>query len=514
VNEPKDAELSTKVLRGMGWNLLGTLSVALFAFVYSIVIARLLHSDDYGKLTLLVTLAGTLVLLTSFGFESTINRFVPEYRVKKEFGKIKSLLRKLLLIRLVVISVISIILFFGSDFIATTVFSKPELGVYIRVLAVIVLPYGFEGIFRSLLVSYYDLKYVNIAILIARTVNFTLAFSLFYAFGEDLMGPIVADLITWTFLMAVYALKAFLTTKKPKAESIDLARVIRYSGFLYIFTVTNFIIMQQMDVILLGVFWESKIAGFYFLGYNLAYFSANFFAVVLLGGIALSFYSELYAKKDFSSLKKAYSANFEFIYITMIPISVGGIVLARDLIGMLYGPEYFDVVAILIMFFISFNLTKVSSITATYLSAMDKESKLLKSRAIFGATNVVLNLILIPQYGALGAVVGTAIAGILMTVYESYLVHKLVKPDYPVSFVGKVVLASLVMGALVFILHEYVTPFLPFLILIGLLVYVGIAYVLKPITSEVVEIVEKADVPFKRFVTYFARRPHRPGGLA
>lgn len=512
MKEPEDTELSTKVLRGMGWNLLGTVSVALFAFIYSIVIARLLQPDDYGKLTLLVTLAGTLVLLTSFGFESTINRFVPEYRVQKKFGKIKSLLNKLLLIRLGVISAISVLLFFGSDFIATTIFSEPEIGVYIRVLAVIVLPYGFEGIFRSLLVSYYDLKYVNIAILIARSVNFALAFTLFYAFGEDLMGPIVADLLTWTFLMAAYALKAYLTTKKRKSESIDLARVIRYSGYLYIFTVTNFIIMQQMDVILLGIFWESKIAGFYFLGYNLAYFSANFFAIVLLGGIALSFYSELYAKKDMVSLKKAYAANFEFIYITMIPISVGGIVLARDLIGLLYGPEYFDVVAILVVFLISFNLTKVSSITATYLSAMDRESKLLKSRAIFGATNIGLNLMLIPPYGALGAVIGTAIAGIMMTVYESYLVHKLIKPDYPVKFVGKVVLASLAMGILVFVLHEYVTASLPLLILVGLLVYVGIALVLKPITPEVIEIVEKADVPFKKLVNYFARRPHRPGG--
>ncbi len=43
-------------------------------------------------------------------------------------------------------------------------------------------------------------------------------------------------------------------------------------------------------------------------------------------------------------------------------------------------------------------------------------------------------------------------------------------------------------------------------------VMIGIALVLKPITPEVVEIVEKADVPFKRLVKYFARRPHRPGG--
>jgi O-antigen/teichoic acid export membrane protein len=176
--------------------------------------------------------------------------------------------------------------------------------------------------------------------------------------------------------------------------------------------------------------------------------------MALTGGITLTYLSELYAKKDKVGLKKTYTIFFEYNYFFMIPISVGGIILSEELIVLLYGPEYSNAILILSIFFISMLIMKLGMITSTFLSAMDSEKKLLYSRSIFGITNISLNLILIPIYGAFGAVIGTSCAGIAGAAFESYLVHNLVKPKYSFEFLAKIMAASMVMGLIIWGLKE------------------------------------------------------------
>jgi O-antigen/teichoic acid export membrane protein len=187
----------------------------------------------------------------------------------------------------------------------------------------------------------------------------------------------------------------------------------------------------------------------------------------------------------------------------MVPISIGGLILSSELITLLYGEEYSDAIPILWIFFISMLIMKLGGITSTFLSAMDNEKKLMFSRGIFGVTNLILNFILIPAYGAFGAVIGTSCAGIAGVTYESYLVHKLVVPKYPLKFLCKVVTASLVMGAVIWIARGFIYNLIPsaigvvVLIIIGFAVFIGISIILKPISKEVMEMIKDSKLPLK-----------------
>ncbi len=498
-------KLSSKVVRGVGWNFVGVFGTLTINFVYTLIIARLVSPDDFGRLTFLLQLLATIILLSTMGFEYAINKFVPIHRVENQTGKTVYMVRKMFLLKLGVILALSLVFFFGSDIIAEQIFTKKGLSFYIKLVAIILIPYGFEGIFRPLLVSYYEQKVANLSIVGARFLNLMLATALIIVLN-DISGGLYAELISWSTFLAIILVenKRKVFTEKVMPSKVDLRTVMKYSSFLYAYAIMNLLLGQQLDIILLGRFQPDAEIGFYFIGYNLSYLAVSVFNLALAGGITLTFFSELYAKRDFKGLSKTYTVFFEYNYFTIIPIAVGGILVGKELIELLYPSDYVAALPILTIFFVSFCFIKLGGITSTFMSAMERERALVASRTIFGITNLALDLVLIPKYGAVGAAIATSIAGVLGIGYESYVVHKLVSPEYPTRFLGKVFVASLVMGVVVLgakvLLGGSIFGLNSIIILVplGVVVYLVMVKILKPVSDIVMEMMEETRVPLKR----------------
>jgi O-antigen/teichoic acid export membrane protein len=496
--------LSSRIVRGVGWNFVGVFGTLTINFVYTLIVARIVSPDDFGRLTFLLQLISMIILASSMGFEYAINKFVPIQNVENQPGKTVDMIRKMMLLKTGVILVLALIFYFGSDFIAEYIFTKSELSLYLKLVAIILIPYGLEGIFRPLLVSYYEQKVANLAIVSSRLINLVLATGLIIALN-DIAGGLYAEMISWSLFLAVILIESNRRIFKERVEParVDLRMVMKYSSLLYAYAVMNVLLGQQLDIVLLGRFQPDEVIGFYFIGYNLSYLAVSIFNLALAGGITLTFFSELYAKRDYDGLKKTYTVFFQYNYFTIIPIAIGGIILGEPLIRLLYPSVYVQALPILTIFFVSFCFIKLGGITSTFMSAMDKERALVTSRTIFGITNLALNLVLIPEYGAVGAAIGTSIAGILGVAYESYVVHKLVSPVYPIAFLGKVLLASLVMGITVLVAQALLggtvlgVNSIVVLLPLGLLVYIAMVKLLRPVSPEVLEMMEKAGVPLK-----------------
>lgn len=493
-------DLSRKVVRGVGWNFLGVFGTLAISFVYTLIMTRIVDPDNFGRLTFLLQLLTTTILFSTMGFESAINKFVSTHKVEQQTGKTVDMIRKMILIKLFVILSISLGLYLGSDHIASFFFGSVGLSLHIKLVAIVLIPSGLEGLFRPLLVSYYETKVTNLSMVAARLLNILLASSLIILLS-DISGGLYAELISWSFFLAILliATRKRVFAKKVVPVRIDLKRVLRFCSLLYAFTIMNMILGQQIDILLLGGLTPDAEIGFYFIGYNLSFLAISIFNLALAGGITLAFFSELYAKKDYKGLRTTYTVFFEYNYFTIIPIAVGGLIVGQQLVGLLYPSEYLAAVPILSVFFIGFSIMKMLGITSTFMMAMEKEKALVASRTLFAVTKIGLNLVLIPVYGAVGAAIATSIAAILIVSYESYVVHKLVSPEYPTRFLAKVLLASFVMGAAMFFTQFFLTDSIIILLIIGLVVYLVMVYLLKPVSKVVLEKMEDTGVPLKIF---------------
>lgn len=133
--------------------------------------------------------------------------------------------------------------------------------------------------------------------------------------------------------------------------------------------------------------------------------------VTSLGTVMLPKIANLYSKNEHEEVKKYLRKAFTVISFLTIPIAFGIMGVSDRFIPMFFGADFVS----------SVSLTKVSSVLVIiiglgnvfgtqYMLATGKNREYTKSVCIGAAVNVVLNVILIPRYSALGAVIATVSA--------------------------------------------------------------------------------------------------------
>jgi len=80
----------------------------------------------------------------------------------------------------------------------------------------------------------------------------------------------------------------------------------------------------------------------------------------------------------------------------------------------------------------------------TMLYALNLERKVSLSRVIAGLINIILNIILIPQLGALGAIISTGFSTILVIMIEYVFLKSFISISFPFLYFFKILVISLI----------------------------------------------------------------------
>ena len=513
-----------KVITGIGWNFVGLIAGSVSGLVSGVLLAVLLGPSDYGYMALVMSVLNVLVVGSALGFEFALNKYIPLLLAEKKSSGILRLVRNFTIIKVAIAVALSVVISLTADMLADTVFRKPELGVYLRVLALLVVPYSLESIYRGLLTGFYLQKFINL--LDAGTKALYLAVAAVVLLrGYGVLGVLFVSLLIQVIFVTLAARRGFaaIPPGHVAGEPPQMGKVLRFSLYLYLFTVMNFVLGQQLDVMMIGgMVSDIRQVGYYNIAYTFAYMSLSFFSLVLGGGITLTYFSELYGKKDMEGLRRGYTVLVEYVFVFIIPLAIVGAVLAKPLIYLIFGVQYAGtaVVELLALYFPVMAFLKFGGVTSTFMGAMDQEKKLVISRTIFGSTNIVLNYLLIPSLLAFGALIGAGVASIAGLAYESYVVHKSLHPRYPYRFLGRMIAISLVSGLAAYILRLLIEPaaaaagFGPqgtsLLVLGGAgLPWLGLTMalfiLLKPLSSETADVIDKVPMPFKKTVMRLIR---------
>jgi len=508
---------SGKLIRGVGWNFVGMIAGAVAGFMSSVLLARFLGSTEYGNLALTLSLLNILVIITALGFDFTLNKYIPVLREKGEAHGILPLVKNLLAIKSALGITLTVIIYFAADWLANTLFGKPDLAFYFRVLTLLVIPGTLEPIFRGILTAFYLQKFINILDAASKMLYLILAAAVLIL-NYGVMGVLLATFVSQLVFVLMAAKRSMAAI--PGGEGgecpIPLGKILKFSFFLYMYSIMNFVLGQQLDLLMIGAMVpDIRQVAYYTIAYTFSYTALSLFSLVLGGGITLTFFSELYAKKDYEGLRRGYTVMFEYLFVYIIPIGVAGTIMAGEILKLLFGDGYVGWMPLMLLtlYFPTMAIMKLGGITATFMSAMDQEKLLVVSRVIFGGSNIILNYLLIPYYGALGALIGTVVASIIGYMYEATVVHRTLKPRYPVGFLVKMVFLSLAGGTLMaglkYLLYPWATDIggmtgagiiLAGAGLPGLCLMAVLFVALKPLSRETVDVIGKIPLPLKRFI--------------
>jgi dTDP-4-amino-4,6-dideoxygalactose transaminase/O-antigen/teichoic acid export membrane protein len=507
---PDGAGNVRRVTSAVFWNFFGKTFLLGVRFAESVILVRLLGREEYGLYGSLINLEAIAVLVISLGLESAVSRFVPQFRAEGDAGKIRSLLGRIFRLRALLLLPAGAAVIFGGGFISATFYHGllPQ-GLLNAVFALVVIV-SFHSLFRTFLDSFFHVKFISMvdaatqgAYLLLAVLMVRSGYGLGGVFLALVLSQGTAALLLWNRFGST--LRREVPVAGTGRSGVGKRRVISYSWSLYLFGILLYVLGKGMDVLLIGVLLGDMVqVAWYMIAFNLAYYSLSVMDIAVSANFIVSLIVEANTAGNLRLLRKIFTGLFEFIYVYALPVAAGGLILAPSIVRFVYGAENGGAALLMVVFIAAMTVGKLSSVTSYFLVVLDRERVLVIARTLFGAVNLVLDLYLIPRYGALGAVLATSAVMVAITLFEAFLVWKILSPRYNPLFLVKTAAAAAAMAAVVAGGHAVwggpVGVTVPVLVAAGGAVYLLGIRILGPFSDEVRDLLSKTEYPFRSFI--------------
>lgn len=245
------------------------------------------------------------------------------------------------------------------------------------------------------------------------------------------------------------------------------------------------IIFVRVDIIMLSIMKGDAIVGWYGAAYGLTYGFKPLPQIFMNALLPLIAYYHVSSKK---SLKIAYERSFKYLLILGLPLAFGTTLLADRIIILLYGQQFSNSIIALQILAWDVLLIFLYTCSAFIIVSIDEQNKMAIIAGCTALINVVINLILIPEYSYVGAAIATIVAESFLLVSYTYIIsrHLYILPVH--KMILKPVIACIVM---VLFIYLFGGINLILLILISVILYFGVLFLLKEFSSEELHMFKK-----------------------
>jgi len=413
-----DQELVTeslgKVGKGASILFVGTILGIFFNFLTRVVITRFYTPSDYGMFNLYWTILSIFAAIGSIGLRNGIQRNISYYLGKDDKEKVPAIIGWGLAIGLAGGIIFAIGLFFFSDFIASFFSDDPILGYYFKIAALAVPSWvittamvsvfrGFERTKERILFQTFGRYTLMLA--------FAIVVSLLSLPFQNVILSVSIGIISLSIIFFIYYLKNkkdVLGIKKAFKWDISLGKKLLIFSLPLLLVDIMYRVMGWADTMMIGYFLTEDSVGFY----NVAKPLSKFISTGL--SISLFIYSpiaaSLYAKEKIQENKIIYTVITKWICFSTLPIALVFVFYPRWVISFLFGQDYMAAVIPLQILAVTFFINNFMGPNGATLTAYGKTKFLMYATSSAGILNIVLNGLLIPFYGIIGAAVATSIS--------------------------------------------------------------------------------------------------------
>ncbi|WP_022774956.1 flippase [Butyrivibrio sp. AE2015] len=181
---------------------------------------------------------------------------------------------------------------------------------------------------------------------------------------------------------------------------------------------------KTMDKIMLGVLSTEKELGFYHGSENVIRVPLAF--ITALGTVMLPRMSNMLAyRDDQKETERIFDKSILFVMFISTSICLGIMTVADIFVPVFYGMGFERCISLFYILLPSCLFLAFANVIRTqYLLPRKKDKLFITSLFLGAAVNVLLNLMLIPQYASLGASIGTLTAEIVVCVVQAAFVYK------------------------------------------------------------------------------------------
>lgn len=395
------------IASGAGLVFGGRLIKLVFGFLTQILMAQWLGVTSYGSVVLVNISLGVVGLFATLGLKGGLERNVPYFEDEPE--KARGVVKAAGQIGAVASGLVAGGLFVAAPFIAEVVFRDPEIAILLRIAA-IGLPFQ---ILRKLSIAAAkgsrDAKtHVVVKQIVHHPLN-TGLIALFILLDYGAAGAVAGNVLTIA-LTSVLALYLALDSLQFPLRGPTVGMRRRLLGFslpLMLSAGMNLLVFQ-VDTILVGAFLESAAAGIYNIAFQFRslgmffFFSFSFLLPPVL--------TRLEKTDEQAEALRTYQITSKWMVFASLPIIVGFLLFPEVIIRRIFGASYVRGADALRVLMIPILITVLLGPNGRALVALGHNKVNMYVNGTVGLSNVALNVVLIPEFGILGAAMATATA--------------------------------------------------------------------------------------------------------
>jgi len=307
---------------------------------------------------------------------------------------------------------------------------------------------GLTYPFLAVMSSFYDLKKVAFINFLNSVINVGIIFIAIYS-GLGIVF-LASNQVIFAFLGLILYYQ-FIKAHLPRPDigraivSLDrnLVKSIFKAALPFALLVGFSTVYNRIDVVLITHFLGYTETGFYAAAYK--FFDLLGFFPAVVSHSLYPVFASLMARRAVPEIRLTLERYLRFLIAIAIPMAVGGMLLSKEIIMVMAGPEYVSAAPTLAI------LVWAPAVLFVYIPVNSLViSQLTKFAVIVTGANVIFNvagnLLLLPRFGIRGAAAMTIVSELIQGVFYFYFVRKKITPFRFWVFLWRPAIAAGIMG--------------------------------------------------------------------
>jgi O-antigen/teichoic acid export membrane protein len=408
----------------------------LFGFLTFPILTRALTKEEYGVMSLISTTMALAVAVSKAGLSDGIIRFYKEYSVVSEKLTIFS---STVFIRGLIFSLFSVLLYLAAIPMLNHYWkSHGNYKVCFAVMACYLFIRPLNIIVTNFLRASGKTIFLNAVNLISTAVSAGLSLLLLLYVFKSLYGFYIGVIMA-EFAAAVIFFSWFFTQYKviPARASGDLAIQLIKFGLPLLFSECAFLGLSYVDRYLIVAYYDEAMLGLYSAGYNVAMYIANILMFSISYAI-VPIYVDIYCGEGREKTEAFLQKCLNYLLIALIPICFGFLAVAKELFITLASEKYASAATFSPIILLGTIIFALNSIFSAGLFLAKRTMTMLNIMLLAVAVKVLMNILLLPAYGVMGAAISTLVPCAMVTLLNGLLSYKhiRVKIDFKIICQG------------------------------------------------------------------------------
>jgi len=410
INRIRNDSNFSLLLKASSFNVMTKIVGTAFGFLASILIARSYGPELYGIVATISSAFTLLSLIALFGNQTLIVKIIPEYIEKHGYPIAKKLYFRILLISLYLTGGIILLWTLSEYLTPITLFRGLEQ--HSLLIAVLIAIATYKRLNTKTLRALGDYKIysmfdlltpVLLALLVLISISLKVPAHYFQYFY--FVPQVILCALSFYFVHSVYSQKskdAF--NKKPSPKALPTkASLIKTSFPMFGITISTAII-AHFDILMLNHFTSPGTVGVYAIYAKIVIISS--LATQTINSMFAPTVSRLFSANKFDELKIFAKKTTFLSFSVSITLTAIFLLIHKPFLG-LYGDDFLTELPTLYTLLFSSVVISFFGPVGFYLNMTGHQASFFKIILLAACMNIVLNILLIPTWGAFGAAFAT-----------------------------------------------------------------------------------------------------------